>query len=231
MHGLILDKAFDRLSLREEGAAAVLQGEYDAGDFGGQWLSRSVIAIEAGMSQQALSLTVQALNTGAQTLPTGIGWHPYFAFPSRRRGQARVRIPARARLEVDNYDEVIPTGHILPVTGTPYDLREGGPPLGDRYFDDCFVDLERGPAGELVCEIEDPAAGHGLRISTSTPEVKGLQLYAPPDKPYVALEPQFNWPDPFGERWATNPDTGMALVQPGERVCYRVVVEPYGLAP
>ncbi len=231
MHGLILDKAFDRLSLREDGAAAVLRAEYDAGDFGGQWLSRSDIAIEAGISQQALSLTVEARNTGAQTLPMGIGWHPYFAFPSGRRAQARVRIPARARLEVDNYDEVIPTGRILPVAATPHDLRGDGPPLGDRYFDDCFVDLERGLAGELVCDIEDPAAGHGLRVSTSTPEVKGVQLYAPPGNSYVALEPQFNWPDPFGEEWAAHPDTGMALVRPGERLCYRVVVEPYEAAP
>ncbi len=228
MHGLILDKPFGRLSLRQDGAATILRGEYDAGDFAGEWLSSSAIAIEVGIAPEALSLTVQARNVGSEAMPAGIGWHPYFALPSGRREQARVHIPASSRLEVDNYDEVVPTGRILPVDKTPYDLSaHGETPLGEAYFDDCFVDLERGADGALVCTIEDPAAGHGLRISTASPQVKAVQLYAPPEKAYAALEPQFNWPDPFGEEWAARQDTGMAMLAPGEQTTYQVRVEPY----
>lgn len=228
MHGLILDKAFGRLTQRENGGVAVLRGEYDAGDFAGQWLSSSSIAIEIAIAPDALSLTVQARNVGAEAMPVGIGWHPYFALPSGQREQACVHIPAGSRLEVDNYDEVVPTGRILAVGKTPYDLSaHGGAPLGEAYFDDCFVDLERGADGTLVCTIEDPAAGHGLRISTASPQVKAVQLYAPPEKAHAALEPQFNWPDPFGEEWAAEQDTGMAVLAPGEQTTYHVRVEPY----
>ncbi len=227
IHGLILDKPFHRLSLREQDDAAVLRGDFDAGAFGGAWPSSSSVAIEIAIAHDALTLTVEARNVGDEALPAGIGWHPYFALPSGRREQAQIHIPSRARLEVNDYDEVVPTGRILPVTATPYDFSAaGGAPLGDGYFDDCFIDLERQSDGRLICTLQDPAAGHGLRVSTPTPQVKAVQLYAPPDKPYAALEPQFNWPDPFGDEWPKGQDTGMAVLAPGEGISYQVRVEP-----
>jgi hypothetical protein len=44
------------------------------------------------------------------------------------------------------------------------------------------------------------------------------------------LEPQFNWIDPCGSEW-TGRDTGMAVLDPGAAVTYRVRVEVDRLAP
>ena len=228
MHGLILDRAVDRLEPRSDAGTETVAGFIDAGDFGGRWLSRTDLEIAVALHADALELRVTARNAGEETLPMGIGCHPYFALPSGRREQARVHVPARRRLEVNNYDEVLPTGRLLDVQGGPYDLSPPeGAALGGLYLDDCFVDLQKDREGRTAAQITDPAGGYGLRIVAHSPEVSAVQVYAPPDKPFVVLEPQFNWADPFGPEWPAGAATGMALLQPGEAVTYRLRFEPF----
>jgi galactose mutarotase-like enzyme len=201
-----------------------------AGDFEGRWLSSTDIVAEYTLGPHALELTVTASNSGAETLPIGIAWHPYFALPSGRRDQARLSLPALSRLEVNDYDEVLPTGRKLPLAGSAYDFTApDGRPLGDLYLDDCFVDLTRTADGETLISILDPAAGYGLRILSCSEQVSAIQTYAPPDKPFVVVEPQFNWADPYGTAWGADADTGMVELAPGQSVTYRVRVEPFAL--
>jgi galactose mutarotase-like enzyme len=132
-----------------------------------------------------------------------------------------MRVPARRRVLVDNYDEVLPTGEVVPVAGTPYDFSAPeGKALGDLYLDDCFVDLERSAAGLAMAEIVDEAAAFGLRIVAASPHIRAIQVYGPPEKGFLVLEPQFNWADPFGREWGPGVDTGMAILAPGESVVY-----------
>ena len=57
-----------------------------------------------------------------------------------------------------------------------------------------------------------------------SPQVRALQVYAPPDKNFVAIEPQFNLPDPYNKNWG-NVDTGMVQLQPGQSVSWHVRLE------
>ena len=84
-------------------------------------------------------------------------------------------------------------------------------------------DLIRNKDGSTVSEIIDPAAKFGLRLTTSSPSIKSIQVYAPPGKNFVAIEPQFNLPDPYNKNWGSV-DTGMVLLQPGQSVYWRVQV-------
>jgi galactose mutarotase-like enzyme len=125
---------------------------------------------------------------------------------------------------VNNYDEVLPTGAIVPVRA-PYDFSAPeGAELGGLYLDDCFVDLEKHD-GATVCEAIDPAAGYAVRITSASPHVTAIQTYAPPDRPLVVLEPQFSWADPYGAEWPPGADTGMVSLQPGASASYDVAVE------
>ncbi|HVZ22582.1 MAG TPA: aldose 1-epimerase [Vicinamibacterales bacterium] len=219
MHGLLLDARMDVAERADDRAAAV----HHAGDFDGHWLSQTVVRIGASIRPQAIDLSVTASNAGDAPLPVGIGWHPYFALPSGRRDQARVHLPARTRVLVTDYDDVFPTGELRAVAGTPYDFTAaGGAPLGDRYFDDCFVDLQRSADGDARVEIYDPAAGYHARLIVLSPHVRALQLYAPPEQPFVVVEPQFNLADPFGAVWPPDVDTGMVVLAPGEDVTWAV---------
>ena len=224
MHGLVLDKPMDRIERQTGDQRDAVLGLLHAGDFGGHWLSRTDVAFEIALEAGALSLTVEARNVGDEPLPMGIGWHPWFNLPSGDRRQARLHVPAGARTAVNDYDEVLPTGEALPLAGTPHDFSApGGAALGDLHLDDCFVDL-RARDGRAAAEVVDPAAGFGLRISAASPHVTAFQVYAPPDKALVVVEPQFNWANPFGPEWRGR-DTGMVVLAPGQAVTYAARVE------
>jgi aldose 1-epimerase len=225
MHGLILDAD---VTVTAQTPARVA-GRLDAGDFGGRWPSRAVLTFDWRLQAGALALAVGVENTGDADLPVGLGWHPYFALPSGDRRQARLRLPARLRVEVDDYDQVLPTGRLLEVAGTAYDF--GGPDgaaLGEAYLDDCFTDLTR-EAGEAVVEVRDPAAGLGLRIASATSAVKAVQVYAPPDRAIIVVEPQFNLADPYGSAWDPQVDNGMAVLKPGAAVEYDVRISAFAV--
>jgi galactose mutarotase-like enzyme len=205
---------------------ASVTGLLRAGDFGGHWLSKTDLEITANLRSEAFDFSVTAKNVGSEPLPIGIGWHPCFVFPSGQREQARLRIPARQRALVNNHDDVFPTGKLVTLKGSPYDFSPpGGAPLGKLFLDDCFVDLERNPQGQAVAEVIDPAARYGLRIIALSPEVSAFQVYAPVDKSFVALEPQFNWADPYSPIWGKGANTGMVTLQPGRSVTYSVRLE------
>jgi galactose mutarotase-like enzyme len=154
----------------------------------------------------------------------GIGWHPYFALPSGDRKQVRLHVPGSKLAEVNNYDDVFPTGKLLPVEGTKYDFTApGGKPLGDIFLDDNFSQLARKDKS-VVVDLIDPAASYGLHIRGLSNEIKTIQVYAPPAKPYVAIEEQFNFADPFSSVWG-NRDTGMVTLASGQSVHWTVRFE------
>ena len=88
------------------------------------------------------------------------------------------------------------------------------------------MDLERQPDGSVISEIIDPKANYGLRITVLSREIQVIQVYSPPDKLFLALEPQFNYVDPYGKQWGKT-NTGMVDLNPGQSVSYRVRLEMF----
>lgn len=224
MHGLILASNANHAVMRSGPDEASVTGVIDAGDFQGHWPGQLNLSITATLKRESFGFIVVAKNVGTEDVPVGIGWHPYFALPSGQREQAVLKIPARSRALVNNYDDVFPTGMVEPVAGTKYDFSQStGGALGKQYLDDCFLDVGPRP---LVAEIIDPAAHYGLRIRALSPEISAFQVYAPLDKAFVALEPQFNLGDPYSPVWKGR-DTGMKVLKPGESVTYSVELEMF----
>ncbi len=226
MHGLILAAKMDNVQQEHTANECSVTGTLLAGDFGGQWISSTDLRIRVTLKDNSVELEVVATNVGDEKLPIGIGWHPYFAFPSHNRKQVRLHIPARQRALVNNYDDVFPTGKVESVRGTAYDFTAPeGRALGDLYLDDNFFDLIRRPDGSVVAKVMDPEARYELRIIGESPHIRAFQVYAPPPKSFVALEPQFNLADPFNSKIWDGRDTGMVLLNPGESVKYTVRLE------
>jgi galactose mutarotase-like enzyme len=225
-HGLLLDRAVNAWECEMREDEASFRATLAAGDFGWGWPSAMRISFEYAIRASRFDLVVTATNVGSDLTPVGIGWHPYFAFPSGARHEARLFVPARKRLLVNDYDEVLPTGVIAPVSESGYDFSiPGGKALKSLFLDDCFVDLAKDSEGRTTCEIVDPLSHYGLRIIAHSPEVRAVQVYAPPARSYVAVEPQFNWANPYGGEWEQGTDTGMVVLQPGDDVSYRVSLE------
>ena len=225
MHGLILTSKFQDVKehngLQESTVFAMLH----AGDFGGHWLSSTNVNIGMTLKDQSLDVYIIAKNVGDVEDPMALGFHPYFQIPSGDRKQVRLHLPADMRAIVNNYDDVFPTGRIVSLTGTPYDFTAPeGKALGDLFLDDSFTDLQHDPDGSATVELTDPAAKYGLRVRALSPHIKAIQVYAPPDKDFVAIEPQFNLADPYKRIWHGQ-DTGIVLLQPGKSTMWHVRIE------
>jgi galactose mutarotase-like enzyme len=221
MHGLILKAKTDDIRVKKYPGGAQVTGVIHAGNFGGHWFSKTDLVITISLSAEAVDASIAAHNVGGDAEPMAIAWHPYFNFPSGDREQARVRIPASTVAEVDNYDNVFPTGRILPVKGTRFDLNApGGKLLGTEFFDDNWSHLDW-KGGAVTVQIVDPAAHYGIYIEGLSPEIKTIQMYAPPAKNFVAIEHQYNFADPFGKEWG-GMDNGMVTLKPGESTNWHV---------
>jgi aldose 1-epimerase len=133
---------------------------------------------------QGLCLWIEM--TAVTDAPTvvNLAHHSYFNLGGQESGDVlghRLEVAAAHRLEVD--EQKLPTGAVLPVAGTAFDLRTGpvlgGTLPGPEGFDHCFclsdpvvpVDgaLMR-PAARLV----HPGSGRSLALMTNQP---GLQVY------------------------------------------------------
>jgi galactose mutarotase-like enzyme len=221
MHGLILKAKTDDVTVENVPGGQQVSGVIHAGDFGGHWLSKTQFVVTIRLTAEAVDATIEARNVGTESEPMAIAWHPYFNLPSGDRTQARVRIPASTVAEVDNYDNVFPTGKIVPVAGTKFDLRAvGGTALGTNFFDDNWNHIDWVNKAATV-QIIDPAAHYGVDVVGLSPEIKSIQMYAPPTKQFVAIEHQYNFGDPFGKEWGSM-DTGMVTLKPGQSTKWHV---------
>lgn len=225
MHGLILDEKTDDISTTPTADGQSVTGVMHAGDFGGHWWSQNDVSVTAALSGPAVDVQVTIKNTGKESEPVSVGWHPYFALPSGDRSQALLHMPALDTVQVNNYDDVFPTGKLLPVKGTQLDFTEPvGVTLPNKLVDDSFTNLQREPDGSVIVELRDPAAKYGLRIIAESPQIQSIQVYSPPTKSFVAIEPQFNLGDPFGKEWKGQ-NTGMVTLKPGESVTWHVKLQ------
>ncbi len=227
IHGMILKSQAESLNTETTADGQTQTGIIHAGDFGGVWPSKTDLTFTIALTGGAIDTTITAKNIGDEPEPMSIGWHPYFAIPSGDRTQARLHVPAEKLALVNNYDDVFPTGKLVPVKtyeGGKYDYNvAGGKPLKDVFLDDNWSTLKR-TDGKVDVQLTDPAANYGIHVLGISPEIKTVQVYAPPTKQFTAIEEQFNFGDPFGKEWH-GMDTGMVTLKPGESVTWHTRLE------
>jgi galactose mutarotase-like enzyme len=226
MHGLLLKAKTDEVSIKQIQGGQQVTGLLHCGDFGGHWLSSTEMAITVSLTADAVDVTMAAMNVGKVAEPFALGWHPYFNLPSGDRTQVRVQIPGSLTTEVDGYKNVYPTGKLLPVKGTRFDLRApGGVALGSEFFDDNWSHLVW-KDGAATVKVIDPAAHYGVSIEGLSDEINTIQMYAPPKAPFVAIEHQDNFADPFGKEWGKM-DTEMVTLKPGQSTKWHVRLQVF----
>ncbi len=223
MHGLIMASQTQDVQTQSIPDGQTLTGVIHAGDFGGHWLSQTDLSFTIALTGPAVDATIVAKNVGKEDEPMALGWHPYFAVPGGDRKQAMLHVPATQVAAINNYQDVFPSGDLMPVKGTKYDFTApGGKPLDDIYLDDNWSKLQR-TDGTVDVTFADPASNYGVHILGLSPEIRTIQVYAPtdPTKQYAAIEEQFNFADPFGKEWGTM-NTGMVTLKPGASVTWHV---------
>jgi galactose mutarotase-like enzyme len=223
IHGLITESKVEGLQTQTTEDGQTVTGVIHAGDFGGHWLSDTDLNLTIALTGDGVEATITAKNVGKEPEPMSIGWHPYFQIPSGHRAQARLHIPASMMAMVNNYSDAFPTGQLKPVKGTEYDYNApGGVALDDHFLDDNFSHLQR-TQGAAGVKLIDPESNYGLTVAALSSEIRTVQVYSPKTS-FVAIEPQFNYVDPFGKEWK-GMDTGMVTLRPGQSVTWKVRLE------
>ena len=172
IHGFLVGRpgwSVDRLWVRGDTARVRASTDVEAAAF--PFAHRIVVTVIASESRLRVDTTI--VPTGRRAVPVAFGWHPYLRLPGAPRRRWRLRLPSRRHLALDPLG--IPTGSSTPE-------RSEDNLIGRRTFDDGYglgrgrrlvIDHDGGRSIELRCGAGYPFA----------------QLWVPPGKPFVALEP------------------------------------------
>jgi galactose mutarotase-like enzyme len=152
---------------------------------------RLTLAVE--QAPTSLTVTTTLTPTGDRPVPVAFGFHPYLTLPGVSRADLVLRAPAMTRIVLD--ERGIPTGE----TERCGERRRA---IGDEELDDHFTGLGPDPQFTLA------GGGHELTLRF----VEGFthaQLFTPPGRPVVAIEPMTAPTDALrsgdGLRLATEP--------------------------
>jgi len=132
-----------------------------------------------------------------RAVPVSFGWHPFVRLPNAPRPEWELRWPACEHVEVDA--RVIPTG-----ARTPQPTQRE--PIADRTFDDHYA-----LGGDRSFSIS-AGSGRGRRTLSLQfdPAYPFAQLFVPPGREFVAIEPMTAEIDALGRGTAP-------VVEPGDR--------------
>ncbi len=139
------------------------------------------LRMEVALRGSTLTITTALRATGESPVPVAFGYHPYFRLPGVPREKWKVQLPVRTRMLLD--ERCLPTGQVEPV-------QIATRPLGDRSYDDLFVELDPDPVFALF--------GGGRRIEVAFGAAyRFAVVYAPPDDDVICFEPMTAPTSPF----------------------------------
>jgi aldose 1-epimerase len=181
IHGLARTRAWTarppRASATEASVALVLDWDEHQPDFA-LFPIKHRLTVTYTVFQHGLRIAYQVDDLDRRRLPYGFGLHPYFRIPGDRK-DVTITVPLAERMEAV---DLLPTGKLLPVAGTPYDLRRPtsleGLSLDDVYFG---LSPEKKPSFRL---------GNLEVTLVASKEFTHLVVFTPKGRPLFALEDQ-----------------------------------------
>ncbi len=204
LHGLLWNYP---LHVKEElidhdGALLVLGQEYKKEFHGFPFEYR--IEIEYRLDYDGFSCITRIFNTSLKAIPMGDGWHPYLKLGSSI-DSLLLQIPSHHQLEIDH--TMIPTGKYI--KNFTFRLPT---PIAEKPLDHCF---QLDPVDRIVeTMLIDQQKNLSLVVWQQT-GLKGynfIQVYTPPDRKSIAIEPMSCAPDAFNNK------KGLLILNPEEEV-------------
>jgi len=212
IHGLACERAF-RVMRRGPCFVTAILDSSDYADLNSIWPWPFVLEIDYEVGK-GLRLKARITNSGDLVMPFGFGAHPYFHAPLNPKGvrdAMLIELDANARWPLDA--RLIPTGDAERLAGK-YDLRAPRP-LGADTYDDAFRMVPiAGRTSAPRARLIDPSLEIALEIGAD-PAFGDFVVYAPAERPVVALEPYTCAPDAFNLA-ARGVAAGMRELAPGQ---------------
>jgi aldose 1-epimerase len=156
------------------------------------------------LRDDGLDLTLRLTNHGEDSMPAGLGWHPYFP-----RMDARVTVPVDRVWTSD--EGMIPNRLDVPAAGA--DVSEW------RVVDELDLDNAFTVSDRLSC-IEWPS--RNLRVEMVSDAVLGhMVIYTPKGQDFFCVEPVSHAPDAVNSQHPAEL-TGLHSLAPGETLSARI---------
>ncbi|MDA1190888.1 MAG: aldose 1-epimerase [Candidatus Poribacteria bacterium] len=189
IHGMVLNRPWEVATHRATEDSATCSLTFRSTDFdeiGEHYPFPFELMVTYTLADNALSMTFAATNVGLETMPMGVGFHPYFTAPISPKTDPKdclITAPCSAYWELK---ELLPTGTIIPVEGK-LDLRRGQP-LEGLKFDDVFTGVNVDSDGKSRCIVHDK--GIGLKTVVESDGVfREIVIYTPPGRRSICFEP------------------------------------------
>ena len=188
IHGLLIyASAWEVISLSAsaDGAHVTSRLEFSRhADWMAQFPFAHTIEMTYRLREGALEVHTRIENTGAQTMPLSVGYHPYFQLHDAPRDDWTVRLAAENVWTLS--DKLIPTGETKPlstVLGDP-----GGLPLKGLFLDHVLGGLVRDSEGRASFSVE--GASQKIEVACG-PKYRAAVVYAPTgkDQNFICFEP------------------------------------------
>ena len=204
LHGLLWNALFEIKDekVNEDGVLLVLVKEYNKDD--NAYPFQYSIEIEYHLTAQGFTCITRLYNNAVEPILIADGWHPYLSIGGAI-DLLLLQIPSQKQLELA--DTLIPTGNYINNT-----FFQQANSLKDVTLDHCFeLDvLERKVETLLINESKNVTV-----VLWQQCGVKGynfIQVYTPPDRRSIAIEPMTCAPDAFNNK------NGVFVLDPQESV-------------
>ncbi|HTX71192.1 MAG TPA: aldose 1-epimerase [Rectinemataceae bacterium] len=202
IHGFLYRRVMECVgeTAEEDCAKLVLRDRIGAADEPGYPFPIS-LRVEYELGPGRCRLGFRLRNVGDSAAPFGLGWHPYFSLGVPADDLVLTHGGERF---VPVGEDLLPLGGLEPVTGSPFDFRTG------RRLGKAALDTALCAPADGRCTLSRPG-GPGLELAADPALFAFTQLYIPPDRRSVALEPVSSPTDAFNR-----PELGLPVLEPGE---------------
>ena len=193
LHGLVYNKQFDLISAEaNEDAATVVLSYASKGEEPGFPFPFELTLSYQISKEGDLVLTFDVENSGDTSFPVGMGWHPYFAV--NNLGNCQLSFPSRDFYQCNNRN--------LPIQTIKSGLSKSFK-MDDKTFDDAYS------LDQATCQFS--ADQYTLELNFEHSEDTYLQVYTPPHRKNIAIEPMTTIANSFNNK------IGFKELFPGEK--------------
>ncbi len=207
IHGLVFDKEFRVESLHANNDGCMLELMYVSDGMQGYPFSFEIKQRYGLSEERGLVVTTEIINSSLGVIPVGQGWHPYFSLGTSSIDTLFLKIPGNSIFETD--ERGIPTKKKL--TFSKFSNLEV---IGSSSLDCCYEIQTNAPFIDTLLFNKRDNIGLRLRQQTGECGCNYLQVFTPPARDSIALEPMSCAPDAFNNGY------GLMHLQRGESLSF-----------
>ena len=160
IHGFLRSVIWD--VVKQTGDTVTFETSIDGGEYADRGYPFSLQAqVTYALGRDGMACSYAIKNVGDRTAPVAVGFHPYFTVGSETIDNDVLQAPFEGKLEFNG--DLIPTGKILPVSGTDFDFIEPRT-IGKVEINACYVQPLRDPDGRLRVSLRSAVSGDAVVV-------------------------------------------------------------------